>query len=79
MKKAALAMQVAFGLILCVIILWAWLYSPIPLWEVRYPHGSQPIGWRTATVAVIILLVSQYLSRIIFRQLTGSPLLGKLR
>lgn len=68
MKKAALAMQVAFGLILCVIILWAWLYSPIPLWEVRYLDGSQPIGWHTATV--IILLVSQYLSRIIFRRFT---------
>lgn len=69
-KKAALAMQVAFGLILCIGIVWAWLYSSIPLWEVHYPDGSQPIGWHTAIIAVIIFLISQYLSRLIFRRFT---------
>jgi hypothetical protein len=68
-KKAALAMQVAFGLILCVAILWLWLYY-FPLWEVTYPDGSQPIGWHSAIAALGVLLVCQYLSRLIFRRFT---------
>jgi hypothetical protein len=35
----------------------------IPLWEVRYPDGSQPIGWHTVMIAVIVFLLSQYLFR----------------
>ena len=68
-KKAALAIQVVFGLILCIVIVWAWLYSPVPLWEVHYPDGSQPIGWHTGIIVVMILGVCQYLSRLIFRRL----------
>ena len=48
MKKIIVAMQVAFGFMLCWIILWAWLYY-LPLPKVRYPDGSQPIGWHSAS------------------------------
>jgi hypothetical protein len=63
-------MQMAFGLLLCIALLWAWLYSPVPLWEVTYPDGSQPIGWHSGVAALSVLLVCQYLSRLIFKRFT---------
>ena len=45
MKKIIVAMQVAFGFMLCWIILWAWLYY-LPLPEVSYPVLNQSAGTR---------------------------------
>jgi hypothetical protein len=67
-KKTMLAIQIAFGFVLCGIILWAWLYY-LPLPEVHYPDGSQPIGWHSAVAALGVAVASQYLSRLIFRKL----------
>jgi hypothetical protein len=67
-KKIMLAMQIASGFMLCWIFLWAWFcYFPLP--EIRYPDGSQPIGWHSALVALGVALASQYLSRLFFRRL----------
>jgi len=66
-KKTILAIQIAFGFTLCGVFLWAWLYR-LPLPEVHYPDGSQPIGWHFALVAVGVGLASQYLSRLIFKR-----------
>jgi hypothetical protein len=63
-------MQIAFGFILCWCVLLAWLHSRVPLWEVRYPDGSQPIGWHSAIAVLGVLLISQYLSRLIFSRFT---------
>jgi len=64
-----LAVQIVFGFLLCIATWWLWLYY-FPLWEVTYPDGSQPIGWHSAVAAVVVLLVCQYLSRLILRRFT---------
>lgn len=70
-KKDILAMQVVFGFLLCIAILWAWLHSPVPLVEATYPDGSQPIGWHSGVAALGVLLMCQYLSHLIFKRFIG--------
>jgi hypothetical protein len=69
-KQFQVGMQIAFGFVLGVGILWAWLDSSLPLWEVRSPDGSYLLGWRSAIVALSVLPGSQCISFLIFKELT---------
>ncbi len=66
--KAMPAMRVAFGLTLGVFVLWCWVYSRLPLWEVRSPAGSYLINSRSGIVTLGVVIATQFLSWAIFRK-----------
>ena len=66
-KQFLMVLQIAFGVVLSVGAVWAWLESGLPLWEVQSEDSSYVLGWRSAVVLVAVLLVSQFVSYLIFR------------
>ncbi len=65
--KLAIFVQVLSGLIVAVVVLWAWTNSRIPLWEVSNPDGSYSIGWHSGLVTLAVTGMSQILSWLIFK------------
>jgi len=68
-KQLLIPLQITVGLFLCIGVVWAWLDSGFPLWEVELEDGSYAIGWRSALVVFAVLLACQGVSYLIFRPL----------
>jgi hypothetical protein len=65
--KLVIVVQVLSGLIVAVVVLWAWTNSRIPLWEVSNPDGSYSIGWRSGFVSLCVAGGTQVLSWSVFK------------
>jgi drug/metabolite transporter (DMT)-like permease len=65
-----ITLQVLFGLGLCIAIAVAWVYSPLPLfWEIADQPLVYPITWRSAVAFLILMVVTQGISFLAFRQI----------
>ena len=66
--RREIALQVLIGLITCVMIATALIYTRLSFfWEPRYPDGSTPITWRSGVMFVILVAISQFASSAIFK------------
>jgi hypothetical protein len=52
--------KVLLGTALAAAIIYAWLASPLPLWEVEDQPHVYSIGWRSLIVGVAIFTACQY-------------------
>jgi hypothetical protein len=52
--------KVLLGTALAAAIIYAWLVSPLPLWEVEDQPHVYSIGWRSLIVASAIFMACQY-------------------
>ncbi len=64
-----IALQVLFGLVLCMAIaVWS-LYSRLSFfWETSYPDGSNPITWRSDVMFLLLLAITQWITFWVFRR-----------
>jgi hypothetical protein len=61
------SVQFVVGVLLWIGLMSCFLYSPLRLWwEPIYSDGSQPLTWRSALIAIVLLLAAQYASRFLF-------------
>jgi len=66
--RRRIAVQVLFGSFLCMAIaVWLTYSSRSFFWETQYPDGSSPITWRSDVVFLLLMLVTQAISFLVFR------------
>jgi len=65
-----IALQVVFGVALCIATAVAWVYSPLPMfWEIEDQPRVYSITWRSALAFLALMIATQWLSLLLFRRL----------
>lgn len=65
-----IALQVFFGVVLCIAIAVGWVYSPLPMfWEVEDQPLVYEITWRSALAFLLLFALAQAISFLVFRGL----------
>ena len=69
--RVAVVIQVFLGLALAVVAV-NFYFSSLPMWEYRAEDGSYVLGWRTAIVLLLIVVATQWISHLLFREIRRS-------